>query len=68
MFFIVIYIHIARGLYYGSFAKPRYAVWTIGVVILILMMATAFMGYVCLGVKWAYEALQLLQIYLAHFL
>jgi ubiquinol-cytochrome c reductase cytochrome b subunit len=46
MFFIVIYIHIARGLYYGSFAKPRYAVWTIGVVILILMMATAFMGYV----------------------
>jgi quinol-cytochrome oxidoreductase complex cytochrome b subunit len=46
MFFIVIYIHIARGLYYGSYAKPRAIVWTLGVVILILMMATAFMGYV----------------------
>jgi ubiquinol-cytochrome c reductase cytochrome b subunit len=46
MFFLVVYIHIARGLYYGSFQKPRGFVWVVGVVILILMMATAFMGYV----------------------
>ena len=46
MFFIVIYIHIGRGLYYGSYAAPRALVWILGVVILILMMATAFMGYV----------------------
>ena len=46
MFFITVYIHIARGLYYGSYMQPRGLVWTLGVVILILMMATAFMGYV----------------------
>ena len=46
MFFIVVYIHIGRGLYYGSYTEPRGFLWTIGVVILILMMATAFMGYV----------------------
>jgi ubiquinol-cytochrome c reductase cytochrome b subunit len=46
MFFAVVYIHVARGLYYGSYQKPRGFVWVVGVVILILMMATAFMGYV----------------------
>jgi ubiquinol-cytochrome c reductase cytochrome b/c1 subunit len=46
MFFIVTYIHIFRGLYYGSYKKPRELLWMIGVVILLLMMATAFMGYV----------------------
>ncbi len=46
MFFIVVYIHIFRGLYYGSYKKPRELLWILGVVILILMMATAFMGYV----------------------
>jgi quinol-cytochrome oxidoreductase complex cytochrome b subunit len=46
MFFGVVYIHVARGLYYGSYQKPRGFVWVVGVVILILMMATAFMGYV----------------------
>jgi len=46
MFFIVTYIHIFRGLYYGSYKKPRELLWIIGVVILLLMMATAFMGYV----------------------
>jgi quinol-cytochrome oxidoreductase complex cytochrome b subunit len=46
MFFITVYIHIARGLYYGSYIQPRGLVWSLGVVILILMMATAFMGYV----------------------
>jgi ubiquinol-cytochrome c reductase cytochrome b subunit len=45
-FFIVVYFHIARGLYYGSYKAPREVVWMLGVVILILMMATAFMGYV----------------------
>lgn len=44
-FFLFVYIHIARGLYYGSYAAPRMLVWSIGVVIFILMMATAFLGY-----------------------
>src|ERR1700722_4730617 len=46
MFFIVTYIHIFRGLYYGSYKTPRELLWMLGVVILLLMMATAFMGYV----------------------
>jgi quinol-cytochrome oxidoreductase complex cytochrome b subunit len=46
MFFIVVYLHIFRGLYYGSYKNPRELLWIIGVVILLLMMATAFMGYV----------------------
>ncbi|HEX6978383.1 MAG TPA: cytochrome b N-terminal domain-containing protein [Alphaproteobacteria bacterium] len=46
MFFIVVYIHIFRGLYYGSYKPPREVLWWLGVIILLLMMATAFMGYV----------------------
>jgi ubiquinol-cytochrome c reductase cytochrome b/c1 subunit len=46
MFFIITYIHIFRGLYYGSYKEPRELLWMLGVVILLLMMATAFMGYV----------------------
>jgi len=46
MFFIVIYIHIWRGLYYGSYKAPRELLWMLGVVILLLLMATAFLGYV----------------------
>lgn len=46
MFFIVVYIHIFRGLYYGSYKAPREILWWLGIVILLLMMATAFMGYV----------------------
>jgi quinol-cytochrome oxidoreductase complex cytochrome b subunit len=46
MFFIVVYIHLFRGLYYGSYKTPRELLWMLGVVILLLMMATAFMGYV----------------------
>jgi ubiquinol-cytochrome c reductase cytochrome b subunit len=46
MFFGVVYVHVARGIYYGSYQKPRGFVWVAGVIILILMMATAFMGYV----------------------
>ena len=45
-FFIIVYIHIFRGLYYGSYIAPRQHLWCSGVVIFILMMATAFMGYV----------------------
>ncbi|MDI9407874.1 MAG: cytochrome b/b6 [Candidatus Pacebacteria bacterium] len=46
LFFVVVYIHIFRGLYYGSYKSPRELLWMLGVVILLLMMATAFMGYV----------------------
>ncbi|MBJ3775371.1 cytochrome b [Acuticoccus mangrovi] len=46
MFFFAVYMHIARGLYYGSYKAPREILWMLGVVILILMMATGFMGYV----------------------
>lgn len=45
-FFIVVYIHIARGLYYESYGHPRQYIWMSGIVIFLLMMATAFMGYV----------------------
>ncbi|MEW5421286.1 cytochrome bc complex cytochrome b subunit [Amorphus sp. 3PC139-8] len=46
MFFIAVYIHIFRGLYYGSYKAPREILWILGVVIFLLMMATGFMGYV----------------------
>lgn len=45
-FFIAAYIHLARGLYYGSHKKPRELIWIIGVLIYIVMMASAFLGYV----------------------
>ena len=45
-FFIVIYLHMFRGLYYGSYKAPREMIWLLGVTIFLLMMATAFMGYV----------------------
>ena len=45
-FFFIVYLHIGRGLYYGSYRAPRTLVWTIGTIIFILMMATAFLGYV----------------------
>jgi ubiquinol-cytochrome c reductase cytochrome b subunit len=45
-FFLVVYIHIFRGLYYGSYKAPRELVWMLGLVIYLLMMATGFMGYV----------------------
>ncbi len=46
MFFLVVYIHLFRGLYYGSYKYPRELLWILGIVILLLMIATAFMGYV----------------------
>jgi len=45
-FFIVVYIHIFRGMYYGSYKAPREVLWWMGIIIFLLMMATAFMGYV----------------------
>jgi ubiquinol-cytochrome c reductase cytochrome b subunit len=45
-FFFLVYLHIGRGLYYGSYRAPRTLVWTIGTIIFLLMMATAFLGYV----------------------
>ena len=46
MFFIAVYVHIFRGLYYGSYKEPREVLWILGVIIFLLMMATGFMGYV----------------------
>ena len=45
-FFVAVYMHIFRGLYYGSYKEPREVLWILGVLIYLLMMATAFMGYV----------------------
>ncbi|MBC2860639.1 cytochrome b/b6 [Stappia sp. 28M-7] len=46
MFFIAVFIHMFRGMYYGSYKAPREISWILGVVIFLIMMATAFMGYV----------------------
>jgi ubiquinol-cytochrome c reductase cytochrome b subunit len=45
-FFFLVYLHIGRGLYYGSYGSPRTLTWVIGTIILVVMMATAFLGYV----------------------
>ncbi|MEZ5970052.1 MAG: cytochrome b N-terminal domain-containing protein [Hyphomonas sp.] len=45
MFFLAVYIHMFRGLYYGSYKAPREVLWVLGCVIYLLMMATAFLGY-----------------------
>jgi ubiquinol-cytochrome c reductase cytochrome b subunit len=44
-FFIFVYLHIGRGLYYGSYKSPRVLPWSIGVIILVLMMGVAFLGF-----------------------
>ena len=46
MFFLAVYIHIFRGMYYGSYKEPRELLWILGVVIFMVMMATGFLGYV----------------------
>lgn len=46
MFFVAVYVHILRGLYYGSYKSPREILWFMGILIFLAMMATAFMGYV----------------------
>jgi ubiquinol-cytochrome c reductase cytochrome b subunit len=50
MMFLAVYIHIFRGLYFGSYKAPREVLWILGVIIYLLMMATAFFGYV---LPWA---------------
>ena len=51
-FFIFVYAHIGRGLYYGSYKSPRVLPWSIGVIILVVMMATAFLGLFA-SLKWS---------------
>ena len=46
MFFLAAYIHMFRGMYYGSYKEPRELLWILGVVLLLLMIMTGFMGYV----------------------
>src|SRR5712691_6865900 len=46
MFFLAVYVHMFRGLYYGSYKAPREVLWILGVIIYLLMVVTAFMGYV----------------------
>ena len=46
MFFLAVYIHIFRSLFYGSYKAPREIIWIIGIIIYLLMMAAAFLGYV----------------------
>lgn len=45
LFFAIVYAHVARGLFYGSYRSPRVLPWSIGVVILIVIILTAFLGY-----------------------
>ena len=45
-FFVAVYVHIARGMYYGSYKEPREVLWILGVILFLLMVATGFMGYV----------------------
>nr|CAA35845.1 cytochrome b [Podospora anserina] len=59
-FFFLVYLHIGRGMYYGSYRAPRTLVWAIGTVILIVMIVTAFLGMFCLTGKCPYEVLRLL--------
>jgi group I intron endonuclease len=59
-FFIFVYMHIGKGLYYGSYRKPRVLLWSIGVVIFILMMATAFLGIENTCPKWLDEEIKII--------
>ena len=45
MFFVAVYVHMARGMYYGSYKEPREIIWILGVILYLLMMATGFLGY-----------------------
>lgn len=53
-FFFLVYLHIGRGLYYGSYKAPRTLTWTIGTIMLVLMMAIGFLGFDYHGPKWLY--------------
>jgi ubiquinol-cytochrome c reductase cytochrome b subunit len=56
MLFLAVYVHMARGLYYGSYKAPREIVWILGVFLYLLMMATAFFGYVLQWGQMSYWA------------
>jgi len=60
-FFLVVYLHILRGLYYGSYSSARILVWFSGIIIYILMMGAAFLGYV---LPWGQMSFWLLQLLL----
>lgn len=62
-FFFIVYLHIGRGLYYGSYQRPRTLTWIIGTIILILMIVTGFLGYE-ISPKWLYIILFSVIIYL----
>jgi ubiquinol-cytochrome c reductase cytochrome b subunit len=64
LFFLMVYIHIARGLYYGSYRKPRILLWSIGVIIYLVMMITAFLGYVLPWGSMSYWGINLCPTYL----
>lgn len=51
-FFIFVYLHIGRGLYYGSYRSPRTLLWAVGVIILIVMIVTAFLGFLNSSPTW----------------
>src|SRR5690606_10971417 len=57
LFFIAIYLHMARGLLYGSYAKPKTLTWSIGVIIFLLMIITAFIGYSLVFGQMSYWAI-----------
>ena len=67
LFFAVIYLHIFRGFYYGSYKAPREMIWLLGVVIFLLMMATAFMGYVLPWGQMSYWAAQVITSFFTAF-
>jgi len=52
MFFMLVYLHIGKGLYYGSYKEPRQLLWSIGVVIFVVMMATGFLGILEECLRW----------------
>jgi group I intron endonuclease len=61
-FFLFVYLHVGRGLYYGVYKAPRALAWCIGVIILILMMATAFLGIKNMCLKWLNDDLECLMM------
>src|SRR5215475_2832231 len=68
MFFLAVYIHIARGLYYGSYKAPREVLWIIGVIIYLLMMATGFLGYTLPWGQMSFWGVTLNRFFSLHYL
>ena len=66
MFFLAVYIHIFRGLYYGSYKAPREVLWILGVLIYLVMMGTAFLGYVLPWGQMSYHGASVITLSLIH--